>query len=86
MSLGLTNLTTVTLRDKYLKTTKTTKTIFLPSHHNYPKHFALYSSVDQEGWVMLTQGLLTVNKNNIRLNLIQISNYNMIIMIKTQFP
>ena len=64
MSLGLTNLTTVTLRDKYLKTTKTTKTIFLPSHHNYPKHFALYSSVDQEGWVMLTQGLLTVNKNN----------------------
>ena len=62
MSLGLTNLTTVTLRDKYLKTTKTTKTIFLPSHHNYPKHFALYSSVDQEGWVMLTQGLLTVNK------------------------
>lgn len=83
MSLGLTNLTTATLRDKYLKTTKTTKTIFLPSHHNYPKHFALYSSVDQEGWVMLTQGLLTVNKNK---NLIQTSNHKTIITITTQSP
>lgn len=83
MSLGLKNLTTVTLRDKYLKTTKTTKTIFLPSHHNYPKHFALYSSVDQEGWVMLTQGLLTVNKNK---NLIQTSNHKTIITITTQSP